>query len=402
MRTQMIFCLMIMGLVAQAQLNVVSTFPNAPYALLNTHDNLYVGLGGGGVFMSSDSGFTWSPVNQGIQFGGAYIFSLTERNDSIYAGGFGEVNFTNDGGQNWELMGLNKDLNANVNALLLKDSYLFAGTKSASLNSHTIFRKKLDESAWEEISSELLLGASVNALSIKGGYLFAGTNRGVFSSNNNGESWSAAGDGLSQDVMSLIVANNNLVAGTQDGVYVMKNNGDKWEEATGFPDSTVVVSLAINNHILLAGTYDGVYYSSLSGLNWKRLEIENEGTTSYYCMASIGDYIYFGTGGGISSYTLLSYNTKALSVEDERFNTPLETKFYPNPFNEIANFSFGKDLTNAQLNIYNLAGQKVRSVSNISGDYMIIYRGELKPGVYILQLLENNQNILTQKVHILD
>jgi hypothetical protein len=86
----------------------------------------------------------------------------------------------------------------------------------------------------------------------------------------------------------------------------------------------------------------------------------------------------------------------------KRIYTPEEAMIFPNPITDKATFSFGADLDNAQLHIYNLTGQRVRSVSNISGDHMIIYKGDLKPGIYLLQLLENNQKILIQKMQILD
>jgi hypothetical protein len=70
-----------------------------------------------------------------------------------------------------------------------------------------------------------------------------------------------------------------------------------------------------------------------------------------------------------------------------------ELKFsvYPNPFSNAANVEYELNSNeNVKLNLYNLVGEKVRSIDlgyQRSGNHQVtIDKGDLKPGVYILQI----------------
>lgn len=75
---------------------------------------------------------------------------------------------------------------------------------------------------------------------------------------------------------------------------------------------------------------------------------------------------------------------------------------YPNPMTDQTTLSFDNSLEHASIFIYNSIGQKVQTTQNVSGNTIIINRGDLPPGVYSVRVEENNQVITIGKVIMLD
>jgi hypothetical protein len=81
---------------------------------------------------------------------------------------------------------------------------------------------------------------------------------GVFLSTNNGTSWTAVNNGLTNTfVRALAVSGTNLFAGTVEGggVFLSTNNGTSWT-ATGLTNRDVM-AFAISGTNLFAGTWGG-------------------------------------------------------------------------------------------------------------------------------------------------
>ena len=119
-------------------------------------------------------------------------------------------------------------------------------------------------------------GQEVECLAVSGTNIFAGTNgEGIFFSNNNGNTWTAVNNGLTNMyIRSLAVSDTNVFAGTYDGVFLSSNNGNSWTNVSnGLPSGTVVMSLVTNGTNVFAGLGSdpdtgGVYISSNNGNSW--------------------------------------------------------------------------------------------------------------------------------------
>ena len=333
MKTSFFIIFLFLSCFAHAQWQYTHTFPNPIYAFITCSETLYVGLGGGGVYRSQDEGETWIAVNNGIQFGGAYIFSLTSRNDSIYAGGFGEVCFSEDEGENWSLLNLNLSLNSFVYALIIKDNYLFAGVGND--NNNGVYRKQLDAPGWTKMSNGMEENSSVNSFVIHDNKLFAGTDVGVYVSTNNGVDWNLATNGIPPGlfVKSLYSIKGNIVAGTNDGIYFSANDGTSWQKASGLPANSVVTCFTGNDNYAVAGTYQSAFFSSDKGVNWVNINEGLDSIVSFYSLTSLGDFVYAGTGAGITTMnSVLKFDYNILSVFDD--NIQEEWLIYPNPVSE--------------------------------------------------------------------
>jgi ligand-binding sensor domain-containing protein len=130
--------------------------------------NLFAGTGDG-IFLSTNSGTSWTAVNSGLT-------SMT------------------------------------VNAFAVTGPNLFAGTQGGG-----VFLSTNNGSNWTAVNSGLT-STALSALAVAGASLFAGTVGGVFVSTNGGSSWTAVNTGLiNTSVYALVATGTNLFAGTFGG-----------------------------------------------------------------------------------------------------------------------------------------------------------------------------------------
>ncbi len=71
---------------------------------------------------------------------------------------------------------------------------------------------------------------------------------------------------------------------------------------------------------------------------------------------------------------------------------------YPNPFTSSVSIEFSSALTKADLKMYDVCGQLIRVINNISGNKIILERGDLQNGIYFIRISQNNQTIMTNKL----
>ena len=208
-------------------------------ALAVKNNNLFAGTYGGGVFLSTDNGSTWNPVNNGLSTYRAYY----------------------------------------IRTLVTIDTNLYAGTDSAG-----IFLSSNNGSTWKQIDSGLTEPSVLSVLK-KGESLYAGTyGGGVFLSTNNGTSWNATNTGFTgawaNYVTVLMATDSDLFAATNgSGIFRSTNNGANWEPinngiTNGQLYSLAAISTSSGSAILFTGTGSswyggsGIYRSTDNGDTW--------------------------------------------------------------------------------------------------------------------------------------
>ncbi len=89
-------------------------------------------------------------------------------------------------------------------------------------------------------------------------------------------------------------------------------------------------------------------------------------------------------------------------VENAAFLSSITISIYPNPFSSQATIESDKNLTGAKLTVFNLAGQAVKEIENISTKSVVLSRRNLPSGPYIVHLSQDNQMVATAKILITD
>jgi len=230
-------------------------------------------------------------------------------------------------------------------------------------------------------------GGSIACVTSDGTNIFAGTREGVFLSINNGSSWTAVNNGLTNpNVSSLAISGTNIFAGTYDtgggsDVFLSTNNGTSWTAVNNGLTNTSIVALTISGTNIFAGTGEGVFLSSNNGSSWTAV---NNGltSTSVYSLVISGTNIYAGTGGGGVWKRPLS---EMLSISETNIAL-LDFSIYPNPASEMftlnMNISNNADLT---LNIYNVMGALIKS-ETLKQNQQQINTKDLSNGIYLVEI----------------
>ena len=201
---------------------------------------------------------------QWVQTNGPYqgvVFALAVNGTNLFAGTVGSLFLSTNSGTSWTAV--NSGLTgAWVRSLAVSDTNLFAGTAGGG-----VFLSTNNGTSWTAVNSGLT-NTDVQALAVNGTNLFAGTaGGGVFLSTNEGTSWTAVNSGLtSASVYALAVSGTNLFAGTAGGgVFLSTNEGTSWSAVNSGLTGAWVRSLAVNGTNLFAGTVgSGVWRRPLS------------------------------------------------------------------------------------------------------------------------------------------
>lgn len=322
------------------------------YNIIFSGSNIFVGTYRNGIFLSTDYGSTWAPINNGLNY--PHILTLTSIDSNLYAGislrgayvstnngifwknitsGISATRITSTistgtslfaGGNSLYCLSDNKtdwayaDSGRITNGIIsfaYDSSNIIAGTKSNGIYLSTNKGK-----TWTSNNNGLPNGAvaseitPIYSLAFAGSYIFAGTEVGVYRSSNNGNSWAAANDGLNQyqgpEILSISVIGTDIFAGTRGyGLFHSTDYGYTWTRVeTGSPDG-IFTALAVSGNNLFAGVdARGLLLSTDGGISWRQ---QNNGLPNNYikyitvCDSNL--FVSF-TGAGVFHSTNMGEN----------------------------------------------------------------------------------------------
>ncbi|MFZ1081908.1 MAG: T9SS type A sorting domain-containing protein [Candidatus Kryptoniota bacterium] len=230
--------------------------------LLTQGNGLLAGTSGGGVYVSTDEGTTWSTMNSGL--GNFYVTSLVVTSNphnfsgiEIYAATYDGLYYTTSLPGSWTLI---RPVLIDMSSFAALGQNLFGGTLFSGISLSTD-----DGATWTTMNSGLP-NLNVQCLATSGGNLFAGTTGGVFVLMNNADAnqWVPQNSGLTNlNISSLFVSSGVLLAGTTTGVWTY--------QLSIFPQLTSVEDVPFDqggfvNLIWKASSLDTntIYFSSYS------------------------------------------------------------------------------------------------------------------------------------------
>jgi hypothetical protein len=354
---------------ARSQWLQIKPYGGTITALAANDSNLFVGTYGGGVFLSTDNGNSWTAASSGLTNTDVYSFAMNDTNH--FAGTGSGVFLSTDYGPNWT-ESLTLPQNTNVQALMVNGTNLFAGIDGG------VFLSTNNGTSWT--ADTIGMGARyVTALAANGSNLFAGTQEsfdgGVFLSTDKSSSWTVANAGLTNtDVTALVVIGTYLFAGTnfenaseEGGVFLSTNNGSSWM-ATGLTEGDVY-TLAVSGTNLFAGTYPGgVHLSTDNGASWTAQDT-GLANTNITALSASGTYLFVGTDGdGVWRRPLSDFGISSVTQTPP---SPPQIQSYPNPFSQSTTVTFSSQSAGfAEVTVVNLLGAEVAQ----------LFSGELSAG----------------------
>ena len=177
---------------------------------------------------------------------------------------------------------------------------------------------------------------------------------------------------LTDDSLSWLPFEDEVFAlkmdGSGDVQRFVHHHSRRFSPTTPNPDSSVYFAephATVNNN----GT------RILFGSNWRQNVEADTSIDAYIC----------------------NVNALITSNEDLIFKHQNEVSIFPNPFQTIASIKTNFDLKNAELKIYNMLGQEMKIINNISFRQIAINMENLAGGIYFYKLSENNILLATGK-----
>ncbi|MDP4219777.1 MAG: T9SS type A sorting domain-containing protein [Bacteroidota bacterium] len=337
---------------------------NGPYAqcFATIGTKLFIGSASDGVFVSDDTGTSWTQTNLDMTFDHVYIVTLAVQGKNLFAGSSrsvtskdgsgGSVLLSTDYGANWQNTSVG--LSGSVWSILANGPDLFAGTDSGLFLSNDL------GSRWTSLNG--LKQRPVYSIAIIGSNIFTATDTGIFMSPDYGNHWSLSYRNKTRSGGTFALIDNELFIGNHDGVLRTSDNGQNWVYAqNGFADSAYINSFESYGKNLFAATaYRGVYLTTNLGNSWKPINegfqpISN-GWISSHGIKVFGGRIFASNLGGLWTRPV---SELPLSVSN-RIESVIKLISFPNPFTKSTSIEFStSDHSSAQVSIRNLLGSEV-------------------------------------------
>lgn len=326
---------------------------------------LYASCAYNGIYKSVDSGASWRVVNAAIS--NAVLAIDPVNPDVIYAGSFGEVYRSVDGGITWEgtLHGL---VDGYVEYLVIDPLHprtLYAGVRYEGIyrtldggghwtnmfetigyleslaidpvSPSTLYASGVDGSVllrstdgglvWQRIAEDLWADAiAIDPLAPA--CIYAAGHNGFYKSTNGGVSWASIGPAnVDRSVRALGVSPSlpgTVYAAAWDGFHKSIDGGANWERlGLSFPTGPVYIDSSVPPRVYL-GCLGGVSYSSDGGLSWRFSNMADnlsgcavlvgdpDEASTLYASAPLGRFFKSTDGGG--SWENLSYRFASMNV----------------------------------------------------------------------------------------
>ncbi len=200
-------------------------------------------------------------------------------------------------------------------------------------------------------------------------------------------------DGKVTTLVGAFGSGGNAVVIQSDGKIVVVGYSN--DNANHYSDIAMV---RYNSNGSLDSTFDA------DGIVTTPIGLLSEGANSVV-IQSDGKIVAAGstqTGTNTAVLALARYNNTIPVGINETDNPTIEIKIYPNPFSSSITIQMDKILDNAILTIYNIYGQQVKQLNNLSGQTIPFHRDNLSDGVYFIQLTQENKIVMTSKLVIAD
>lgn len=269
---------------------------NGPYGgeILAIHEApkgvLFAGTEGAGIFRSTDHGDTWTPINTGLRFEpgeGLSIRAFAHKGGLIYAGAPDALYASTDGGDTWHQVPIFGERFVSVSDIMFIGARVYVGT----LNRGVWYSDDSGES-WQPVI--VTMGDRMYTASVNGWVLYS----------DDGDSWRPVppnerlGAMLIRELSSI---GTTLVAATQNAVFRQRTNEDA---LTAINDDVVEQRItafaAVDNRLYASGSIgeerSGLFRSDDEGDSWTRIATE-EITRSVETIAVYGTTLYVGTSG---------------------------------------------------------------------------------------------------------
>ena len=238
-----------------------------------------------GVFISEDDGRTWQPTSITAEnIKGVF----NPRSGLVFASGVGEKNFHRslDNGISWSTNVSGLPDSIPLSAIVELKGILFASVgdpqDAARTTGGGIYKSEDDGLTWLKSDNGLSENTKVNDLTLIDNTLFVSTgyqihigDRGVFKSDDLGQSWQPTGLNDSQLRLIRTTSNQQLIAGSNvSSIFISNNKGESWLQTGKEIENWSVFQVIENSNYLFASGESGIWRATIPVNEWKQINKE--------------------------------------------------------------------------------------------------------------------------------
>ena len=332
----------------------------------------------GAVIRSADHGDSWSKIDMGLTtdisacgyFGNDTAYCVTEA---------GTIYRSIDGGLTWKIQTLDNE--RAFYAMTTQDDFGYIVGEKTTVYYTSNRGKKWSQGAVLNTTAFSIYGVTMD------GTLNAwlcGANGKIAKTTDGGELWNLSTSSTSEDLYGIsIFGSTGFAVGNQGTVVKTSDGGATWSKLT-FPVSKDLrdVYTSDGTNVIAVGEDGTLYGSEDGGASWKKVIVHTGNTLYRIAAETINGSRSAWISGGVGT-VLYSTNPMA-GIKESGFVKTFGNivNVYPNPAGNVIRFNLNTNKNIESVNIIDLTGNSVKSVSvidnnevnieNLTGGYYIV------------------------------
>lgn len=398
----MTFCLFSSTNLLRSQWKQIKDFPDEYVAALAVSDTCLYASTYYGLFLSTNSGTSWTPIDSGLPvLGNGAPIAVSGK--CLFAGTYGGVFRSSNNGTTWTAVDSGFTSRV-INTLAVHDTNIFVGTGWTSWQDSAVYRSTDNGNTWSNLSSLpnalhfAFIGTNIFAASsytIPNG----GADYGVFLSTNNGNTWSGLNTGLHPygwTGFPIAAVDSDLFAGGQ-GIYSYSIKAGNWITLDSGLWNPIVTSLCVNDSDIFAGAgLGGVFLSTNKGTSWRGIMNNDLPTVEpVIALAVSGPYLIAAVRDSGLWRKPLQEILDVKQTPPNSLITFILDQNYPNPFNPNTTISFTiPSKVFVTLKVFDIMGRTITTIVSkelSAGNYIEQWHAaDLSSGVYFYRLQAGN------------
>jgi hypothetical protein len=343
--------------------------------------NLVAAATATGLQVSRDQGQSFAAADSGIVYS-EYISSITAWRGNLYAATFyGDVFMSADSGRTWTRAG---------NQFNFSYITAFAGTEDALFalsGQYVVYRLPVGDSIWIE-DQNLPAAQWLTDMVSDGRSVYVATERRVYKT-TDGTQWKTVGNDSGADILSIAVHHGHVFASVdaQGGLHRVDTSGGSWEPVgAGLPEDRTYILWAAGSVVAAAYT-GGMMVSYDDGATW--VAPSTQAVLPEFAMVrdlhftAATDRIFMATEhGGVYSIALQDISSP--------FTAPTtgcgSLQLWPNPNAGAFHVHLHDADTDVQaIRVFDAAGRLLHAMDPQAGEVTVEVDMDLAPGVYMVQ-----------------
>jgi photosystem II stability/assembly factor-like uncharacterized protein len=201
----------------------------------------------GGVFVSHDDGQHWSQKSKGLD--GRDVFTLKQTSDGELVAGTNRGMF---------MLAHNASEWSPINNIINRTGSAHSAKKGSKAG---------------KTETRSILTARVSEIEITPTTWMAATSAGMFTSSNQGKSWSGGPVMGKQDFVSVQAKGNLIALATRSGVLVSKDDGKTWQDSSLSSNVTSIRGVTVTSDgTIMFASREGAFRSPNAGAGWEHMQ----------------------------------------------------------------------------------------------------------------------------------